>query len=70
MSLKNHKRITKAARQSPDDMTRLIRVQENQIEALQAQMQVADAVLLAVAELYVYDHIDPETGEVTKGWQK
>ncbi len=60
-------RIHQAARKSPDQVAKIIQVQEAQIADLKAQLAAADAVLLGVCEMYVWDYIDPQTGEVTKG---
>ena len=57
------------ARLNSRDQAKLIAVQERQIAAMQAQIEALDSILLAVAELYIYDHVDPCTGEVCKGWQ-
>ncbi len=71
--MKSH-RIHQAARQNPTQLAKLVLVQEAQIAALtaeldqaNAQVQVLEAVLLGVCERYVWDVVDPSTGEVTIG---
>lgn len=63
----NRKRIAKAARKDPDQVAKIIQVQEAQIADLKAQIAAYEAALLGICELYVWDHIDPATGEVTRG---
>lgn len=57
------------ARDSAADAARLLRVQEAQIAAQQAEIAALESVLLGVCQMYVWDLVDPETGEVKKGWQ-
>lgn len=64
-----NKRVRQAAKNDPATFARLFAVQEAQIADLQARLAATEAVLIGVAELYVYDHVDPETGEVKKGYQ-
>lgn len=63
----NRQRIRRAARQDADQVAKIIKVQEAQIANLEAKLAAAEAVLLGVCELYVWDYVDPATGEVTKG---
>lgn len=62
-------RLRRAAQNDPAQFAKLFQVQEAQIADLQAQLAATEAVLVGVAELYVYDQIHPETGEVLKGYQ-
>lgn len=64
------KRLRRAAANDPQQFAKLFTVQEAQIAELQAQLTATEAVLLGVAELYVYDQVDMETGEVFKRWQR
>ena len=63
------KRLRRAAANDPGQFAKLFQVQEAQIADLQAKLAVTEAVLVGVVELYVYDHVDPQTGEVLKGYQ-
>lgn len=63
----NRKRIRQAARKDADQIAKIIQVQEAQIADLKAQVTAYEAALLGICELYVWDHIDPVTGEVTRG---
>ena len=63
----NRQRIRQAARQDAKQTAKIIQVQEAQIADLTAELAAVEAVLLGVCELYVWDFVDPETGEVTKG---
>lgn len=66
----NRQRLRRAARNDAAAVSRVAVVQERQIEALKAEKAALEAVLAGVAELYVYDHVDPATGQVVKGWQR
>lgn len=63
----NGRRIRQAARKDADQVAKIIQVQEAQIADQKAQLAAADAVLLGVCEMYVWDYVDPQTGEVTRG---
>lgn len=65
----SRQRARKLARQSAADVARLLQVQEAQIASLQTELAATEAALTGVCELYFYDYVDPETGEVRKGWQ-
>ena len=65
----SRQRIRRAARNDAKQVEKLVAVQEAQIEALQAQLAAQDAVIVGLCERYVWDYIDPNTGEVKKGWQ-
>ncbi|MCA9872185.1 MAG: hypothetical protein KC441_00960 [Anaerolineales bacterium] len=72
----SHGRARRAFRQDAEQAAKLFAVQEQQIAALQAEIDalktenaVLNAVLLGVGELYVWDHVDQATGEVYKKWQ-
>jgi len=65
----NRQRLRCAARRDAAAVSRIVEVQERQIEALKDEVAVLESVLTGVAELYVYDHVDPVTGRVCKGWQ-
>lgn len=62
-------RARNAARNDAKAAAKIIAVQEAQIQALAAQVAAQDAVILGLCERYVWDYIDPCTGEVKKGWQ-
>lgn len=70
----SHGRARRAFRQDAEQAAKLFAVQEQQIAALQAEidaLKTENAVLNAVllGELYVWDHVDQATGEVYKKWQ-
>lgn len=62
-------RIRRAAKNDVKQVEKVIAVQEAQIQALQTQVAAQDAVIVGLCERYVWDYIDPNTGEVKKGWQ-
>lgn len=59
-------RARRVARQSAADAAKLIAVQEKQISALKAEIEMLDMILLALMPGVAYDYIDPATGEVTR----
>ncbi len=63
-------RARRAFRKDADQAAKLFAVQEQQIASLRAEIAAMQAVLLGVCELYVWDHVDMETGEVRKRWMK
>lgn len=65
----NKQQARRVARQDADAAARLLRVQEAQIADLAQRLAATEAALLGACELFVWDHVDPETGEVKKGWQ-
>ena len=62
-------RARNAARNDAKAAAKIIAVQEQQIAALKAENAAQDAFILGLCEMYVWDQIDPATGEVKKGWQ-
>ena len=66
----NKRRVRTAARQDAEQVAKIIQVQEAQIAALKAEVAALEAVLIGVCEMYAWDHVDPETGEVAKGWPR
>jgi protein-tyrosine-phosphatase len=68
MTISRH-RVRRAAKNDVKQVEKVITVQEAQIQALTAQVAAQDAVIVGLCERYVWDHIDPNTGEVKKGWQ-
>jgi hypothetical protein len=63
-------RTRRAFRKDADQAAKLFEVQEKQIAALKLEIVALEAVLLGVCQLYVWDMVDMETGEVSKSWQK
>lgn len=69
MTSLTRQRTRRAARKDAGQVAKIIEVQERQIAALNAELAAMGAVLTAVANHYVYDHVNPATGEVLKGHQ-
>lgn len=63
-------RARRAFRQDADQAAKLFEVQEKQIAALKLEVAALEAVLLGMCQLYVWDMVDMETGEVGKSCQK
>lgn len=61
--------LDKALRNSPQSLSKIIMVQEAQIQDLERKLKATESVLLAVS-FGNYDVVDPQTGEVHKVFWK
>lgn len=67
MSRITRQRLRKLERQgNKGALRKLIQTQELQIADLRARLAAAEMLIVMFAEGLDYDHIDPQTGEVTR----
>lgn len=59
------RRVDSAAAKNASQVSKVIHVQEQQIDALQDELNVYKGIVTGVANL-TFDHVNVETGEVTR----